>query len=46
MTDEIVEDDIPLENLQNLSSDDDDEIMVCDFSPEALKPKKQNELSP
>ena len=45
MTDEIVEDDIPLENLQDLSSDD-DEIMVCDFSPEAQNPKKQNELSP
>ena len=45
MTDEIVDDDIPLENLQDLSSDD-DEIMMCDFSPEAQKPKKQNDLSP
>ena len=40
MTDEIVNDDIPLENLQDLTSDEDDEIMVCDFSPEAQKAKK------
>ena len=47
MTDEIADDDIPLENLQDLTSDDDeDEVMVCDFSPEAQKPKKQNDLSP
>jgi hypothetical protein len=32
--------------LQDLTSDEDDEIMVCDFSPEAQKPKKQNDLSP
>jgi hypothetical protein len=41
-----VDDDIPLENLQDLTSDEDDEIMVCDFSPEAQKAKKQNDLSP
>jgi hypothetical protein len=46
MTDEIVDDDIPLENLQDLTSDEDDEIMVCDFSPENQKAKKQNDLSP
>jgi hypothetical protein len=41
-----VDDEIPLENLQDLTSDEDDEIMVCDFSPEAQKVKKQNDLSP
>jgi hypothetical protein len=32
-TEDII-DEIPLENLQDMTSEEDDEIMMCDFSPE------------